>query len=82
MAALPAWLAAFKERCQDFCICCCWGKGAIYVGLLQGCIPSKVFHQTAVIQPNESLRNFRRGETSRSPIFLGGFVNSMKKIKC
>lgn len=52
----------------------------ISVGLLEGCIPSEVFHQTVIIQLKESLRNFRRGDTSRSPFF--GFANDRKKIKC
>lgn len=77
---LASLACCFKERCQDFFICCFQSKGAIYVDLLEGCIPIEVFHQTALIPLDESLRNLRRRETSRSPIFW--FINDMKKVKC
>lgn len=69
-----------KERCQAFLICHCRGKGAVYVGLFEGYIPSEVFHQIAIIHLNESLRNFRRRETFRPPGFW--FLNDMKRIQC
>lgn len=59
----PAWLAALRKdvRISSFAT-----AGArvlfLWVCLIEGCILSEVFHQTAVIQLDETLRNFKRRE--------------------
>jgi hypothetical protein len=50
------------------------------MGLFEVCIPRKAFHQTAIIQLDESATNSRGRQMSRSPV--SWFINDKKKTKC